>query len=772
MRAIAIIISLLPFFAQAQQLKGYIKNTTGEALEQATLRIVEQNTGTISNANGFFELTLSPNQKNTIVVSYVGYQNDTLQVIPQKNEIYTQNFILKENLLNVIVIESNPIIRPEKIFITEIESQTVRVMPSAFGDFNNLLNTLAGVVTNSELSSTYSVRGGNFDENLVYINQIEVYRPFLVRSGQQEGLSSINPDLVQNAQFSTGGWASEYGDKMASMLNITYKEPTQNKGSFGIGFLTANAHLELTNRTKNKSLLAGFRYKDGRYLFRTLPTKGEYLPRFADLQLLFRFKITPAVQITWLNIYANNDYYFEPTTRETSFGTSTQVLKLTAAFEGFEKLQYEMLQSALNFQINIKKKWQMDWIIAALYTQEKEYQEWEGGYRLCEVIGEENCIDRSSLGTVFQSARNRLQAEIFSIENRNQWQISQYQQLKWGIKVSQETLNDRLLEYSFLDSAGYTYPDASLDAKTQLYSYRWAGYLQHQWQWNQQQHLLQIGFRIGYWTYNQEWIFSPRIQYSFHPQPLNNWTFNLAIGFYQQPPFYRELRNNAGELNPQLLAQKALHCIIGAEHRFKVGQRKFKWTAEAYYKYLNDVVPYDIDNMRIRYFAQNTANAYSYGADLRISGEFVKDAISWLSISFLKTEENIWNNTQNYIRRPTDQRLTVALYLEDYLPKNPTWRVNLQLIFGTGLPFSPPNQPAFRSALNAPFYRRVDIGFAKIIGSTQKTPHLWIGLEVLNLLGIENTISYTWIKDINQQLYAVPNTLSTRFLNLRMLLKF
>jgi len=757
---------------------GKVVDSLSNPISLVNIACLETNTGTTTSENGTFSLNLPAQKKLTVVIQHVGFTTDTLQIQLSPDEVKNLSVYLRHQLkpLDEVIIQQPQDSLNTNLSTFIIDPLAIQRMTTPFGEFNKILATLPGVFSNNELSATYAVRGGNFDENIVYVNNIEVYRPFLIRAGQQEGLSFINPDLVKNIEFSTGGWQAQYGDKLSSMMAIQYKTPQKWGGSVNLGLLTSTAHLEGASKNKKFSFTAGVRYKDARYLLRTLPTQGQYLPRFFDYQAFLTYKFTNRTYLQYLFYWAQNDYFIQPSTRRTDFGTAQQAFSLLVGFDGQEEMRYQMTQQALRLTHWFNPNWESAWIASWMQTAERESVEVEAGYRLAEVLpnssGQGNTLTNfRDLGTNYQHARNRFDAQILTFETRHQLFLKKDQKILFGLKYGVENIQDKLSEYTFTDSTGYVNLGNSYQANNQLNSARFSGYWQYHWE-KDQRHFLDIGARWGYWSVNQQWIISPRLQYAFRPNMAKPLLLKASIGIYQQPPFYRELRNLNGVLNTGLQAQTSLHCIAGAEGNFNLGTRKFKWTAEAYYKHLQNVVPYDLDNVRIRYFALNNAQAFAYGADFRVSGEFVKDAVSWFSLSFLSTQELIEGSDRGFIRRPTDQRLTFAIYFEDYIPRIPSFRVNVQLLFGTGLPFGPPDNLPFRAALSGPLYRRLDIGFSKLIVGKKLFQSLWLGLDVLNVFGIENIISYTWIKDVSGAQYAVPNSLSTRFLNFKVFVKF
>jgi hypothetical protein len=767
--------------AQDCRLVGKIIDESKKPLTGANIYIKGTTTGTTTNESGEYNLKLPCNQWANIVFTYF---EKTLEkrIFIAPNQIINLDIRFNTNELEgVEIISESDSLKRGEVSLVRIDPKRIERMPSAFGDFNKILATFAGVVSNNELSSTYSVRGGNFDENLVYVNDIQIYRPFLVRAGQQEGLSFINPNLVGDIKFSSGGWQPKYGDKLSSVLDVTYKKPTENlAGSVTLGILNNSAHIEGRSNNEKISFVLGFRRKSSQYLLNTLPVKGQYLPQFTDYQGYLTYKATPKTTLGFLFSYARNRYFVQPTTRESNFGTFRKALKLLVAFEGQETLSYDLFQNALKITHKPNSKLTLNFITSIMNTTEREYSEVEGGYKLYEINPNASRNNNQNtiigIGTNYESRRNNLKALILALENRSEYKINNKHQIEFGARFSQESFEDVLNEYSFTDSADYATIQERSKKNNYLNTRRLATYIQHKWQLDSIQ-TITYGLRFGYWDLNKEVLLSPTFQYAIRPRWRGDWVLKASMGVYQQPAFYRELRDFQGNLNQNLKSQKSLHTIIGADYLFESFGRPFRLQTELYYKYLWDVTAYDVDNVRLRYYANNDAKAYAVGFDTRISGEFIKGTESWFSVSLLQTKEDVGFDNKGYIRRPTDQRLTFGFYLEDHLPNDPTWRMNLNLVWGTGLPFGIPKQPNQRDAFQGGAYRRVDIGFSKFINNIrfkEKTllKSLWIGLEVLNLIGVENVISYTWIQDVNRNSYAIPNSLSQRFFNLRLIGKF
>jgi len=745
--------------------------------------------GTYTDSLGRYLLVVTPDTAIVLTISHISYQTITrkISLAPFDNLLLNIRLVPKSTLLEEVEVQDRRATDDFVPSLTTISPESARLLPSPFGEFNKVLATLPGVVSNNELSSTYSVRGGNFDENLVYVNDIPIYRPFLVRAGEQEGLSFINPHLVENIEFSSGGWAPEYGDKLSSSLNITYRKPKEWGGSASISLLGGGLHLEGASKNQRLTFLAGVRHKSSQYLLNTLETKGEYFPKFTDVQSYITYNLDPKSNRTELSLlfgYANNSYLVEPETRETRFGTFSQVFRFIVGFDGQELLKYQTYQGALRLNHKFSDRFQTSFIASAFYTQEREYFEVEGAYRLCDVDNNpgsgsfNECAVTRGLGSNYRSGRNLLDAKIFNLQNRSLFQLNKKNQIEFGFGYDRELIEDKLNEYEFTDSADFVIINTPpINSTIDLDTYRLTGYLQHN-SWIGSNHKLTYGVRFNYWSYNQETLISPRLQYGYLTPWKRPVTFTAAVGWYQQPPFYRELRNFSGEINQNIKAQSSIHAIIGADYNFKLWQRNFKFVSELYYKHLDNVIPYDVDNVRIRYYGDNIATAYAAGLDLRVSGAFIRGTESWFSLGILKTEEDLSIDEQGYIRRPSDQRVTLGIYFSDHMPNDPSVRVYLNLIYGSGLPFGPPNNLEYRNQFNGRAYNRLDIGFSKLIPMSKGTEtnrglkSIWLSAEILNLLGARNTISYTWIKDLHNRQFAVPNNLSQRFFNIKVWVEF
>jgi len=696
------------------------------------------------------------------------------------------------------------------------------------------------VSSNNELSSQYSVRGGNFDENLVYVDDVQIYRPFLVRSGQQEGLSFINSDMVSSILFSAGGFDAKYGDKLSSVLDIKYRVPREFAGTVSASLLGASLHLEGVTEGYRLSYQIGIRRKSTRYLLNSLNTEGDYRPSFTDFQAHLTYDLTPKTELSFIGNYARNNYLFVPQNRETQFGTVNEALKLTIYFDGNELDAYETFQGAFTTTVNPNDDLKLKFIAAGFRSLESETFDIQGQYFLDELekdIGKaefgEAKLNRG-VGTYLTHARNYLDATVLSFAQKGFFTLER-SFLQWGAKVQHEEIRDELSEWNMIDSAGFSIPKTTdsigyvspnlqptqsleildvLKTKIGINSNRVMGFVQNNWNWSSEDsvdYTFNAGVRFNYWDFNDQFLVSPRASFSWDPNWKKDVIFRAAVGVYHQPPFYRELRDLNGVINPDLKAQQSIHFVLGSDYLFKAWKRQFKLVTEIYYKDLKNLVPYEIDNVRIRYYANNNAKGYATGLDLKVNGEFVKGVDSWISMSVMQTREDIiddfYYKYQNqsgetiiigytadqvvtdstrfepgFIPRPTDQRVTFNMFFQDYLPKNPDFKMHLNMVYGTGIPFGPPSFERYKDTLRIPDYRRVDIGFsAQLIRPDselkQKNPlrHLksmWISLEVFNLLGINNTISYLWIKDVTNRQYAVPNFLTFRLINVKLVTKF
>ncbi|AYA36373.1 TonB-dependent receptor [Hymenobacter oligotrophus] len=815
-------VSVTAGFAQQQpaariELRGTVTEANGQPLEQVAIAVEGQAAGANTNASGEFRLTATRPANGrplVLVLRRLGYT--TLRRTIQPQELTDGRAALRLTLQSSARTIDNVTVRGqrgedtrEQISLTQLDPRAIKEVPSAFGDFNKVLTTLPGVVANNELTSTYSVRGGNYDENLVYVNGIEIYRPFLVTAAQQEGLSFVNPDLVERVDFTSGGWQPRFGDKLSSVLNIEYKQPQRNAASVTGSLVGGAAHVESVSKSGRVSYLAGARYKNAQYVLRSLRSaQGAYDPTFLDGQVYVRAGLGPQgdMQRTSLGLLASaarNNFRFAPQSGQVTFSTGTnEFQRLFIGYAGYERMQYDTYQGGLNLTHHFTPKLSGELIAGGLLTREWEFRDVEAAYRLADIDRDPSsrtfnqAVRQRDIGSRFDHSRNRLNAWIASLEARATYQPTERHTLRFGLKGGRENIDDRLDEYTFVDSADFVPVQRFTRLRTDLNleSARVQGYGQHTWRLDSLR-TLTYGVRLHYWSVNNQLAVSPRVQYSAISRRNPRLSYKAAAGLYYQPPFYRELRNQVGVLNRDLKAQRSVHFIAGSEYRLKAAGRPFQLTTEAYFKYLTDVVPYDVDNVRLRYFGQNLATAYAAGFDARFSGEFVRGAESWFSLGVLTTRENlrgdvitqydslgnvIGQKEKGYIRRPSDQRLNLGIFFQDHLPDNPSVRGYVNVVFGTGLPFSPPGLPELRGTSKLTrSYKRVDLGFSKVLSLRTdqqrrfyEPESIWMGLEVLNVLAANNVAGYSYIQDLNGTTYGVPNYLSQRVINLRVIARF
>jgi hypothetical protein len=801
---------------------GIVRDSLNRPIADVNITAIGTNQLTISNEKGYFQLNVPAGIELELVFSYIGRPPKRIKVAPiisgTRVELNPQ-MDYGVSLNQVVITEERD---RDKVSMQTIDPKSVNTLPNASGSFETILKTLPGVVSNNEMSAQYNVRGGNYDENLIYVNDIEIYRPFLPRSGQQEGLSFIHTDLVENVKFSAGGFEARYGDKLSSVLDIQYKKPKSFKASANASLMGIISHAEGISKNKRFTYLLGARYWTNRYLVGTLDTRGNYQPSFTDVQTLLTYHIKDNLSVSVLGSYAQNKYLVVPESRETVFGTVRQALALRIFFNGADLMEYRTATGALSLNYQPTSQTLLKLYASAFSSTEREFFTLEGAYRLEEVetdFGSDNFgKSRASKGVGYflNNARNELQATVLNAGHRGTYNIGNHT-LQWGAQVQGERISDDLSEWQYLDSLGFAKPtlvnnqivvNDYQNAQNSINSFRLSGYAQNSQVLNKVSNMrITYGLRSNWWSYNNENVISPRAQFSFEPNRRHNRAIlfgdekgNLkkdivlkaSVGVYYQPPFYREFRNFGGQLNPSIKAQRSIHYIVGGDMNFKAGNRPFKFFAEAYYKKMDNLIPYEIDNVRLRYYANNSANGYATGLDMRINGEFVKGTESWLSVSILDTKEKIKDAIVNdvngnriepgYVRRPTDQRVTVSLMFQDYLPKFPSYRMQLNLVYGSGLPFGPPNRDRYGDTLTMPSYRRVDIGFLKVLvdENDDKPKKGWkrhfqsalVGIEVFNMLDVQNTISYLWIQDVEARTWAVPNYLTTRRINVRVIAKF
>jgi hypothetical protein len=776
---------------------GKISDPDGNPVFNANIAISDHAGGTTTNKDGSYELRIPANKKVLISISFIGYEISPFEITVKSGERTEVNKILKASSTQLESVEvKDQQIR--KSTFNRLDPKSATFIPSMNSGIEDLIKTMPGVASRNELSSQYSVRGGNYDENLVFVNDIEVYRPFLIRSGLQEGQSFLNPDLVSAISFSAGGFDAKYGDKMSSVLDIRYKRPASFAGSFDMSFLGANAHVEGAF-AKKFSYLLGVRYKTYTYIFKGLDTEGDYKPRFFDIQGALNYEISKKWDLSFLGMYSKNSYTLVPETRETSFGTLNEAYKITMYFDGQEVDGYNNWLGALTLSYKPNKNLRLKLISSFYQTHERETYDvsseyWLGKLETYQGDGDGEVTEALGVGAYVDHARNYLDGYVFSLDHRGTFEKG-ISFLQWGIKYQNDYFRNITNEWELKDSAGYSLPHPLdsigysnpphddfyisdvIRSDNNLTENRFSVFGQNTWTFKNPGNDISLtaGLRAIYCDYNGQFLLNPRANVSFKPHWKKEVVFRLAAGYYSQPPTFRELTDIEGNLVPDLKAQTSIQVVGGSDLYFRAWRRPFKFVAEIYYKYLQNLIPYSIDNMKIRYYGNNDAYGYATGIDLRINGEFVKGVESWASLSIMKTMENI---DGDWIPRPTDQRINLSIFFQDYIPHYPTWRMNLTLFYGTGIPFGPPNAPRKDQTLRMPPYRRVDIGLSKQIISeetrfSQKNPirvinSMWISLEIFNLFQISNTVSYIWVSDIENRQYAVPNYLTPRTFNLKL----
>lgn len=774
--------------AQSFVLQGRVTDDKNNPIELATVACAAQGKVTMTSLKGEFQLNLQSADSVVVRFSMIGYKTksrvlrrpkgkQTLQVI-----LYGDDVTLAEAQVSGERIQSGQ--------TQELKTKDMKMAPTATGNaVEGLVQSQAGVSTHSELSSQYNVRGGSFNENSVYINNIEVFRPFLVRSGQQEGLSIINPDMVERIGFSTGGFEARYGDKMSSALDITYKRPEKTEATLSASLLGASAYLALGN--KKLSWLNGIRYKTTKYLLGSLEEKGEYDPQFLDYQTYFNYRPNKRWEIDFIGNISDNHYNFTPENRNTSFGTMENVMNFTVYFDGQEKDLFRTFFGSAGVKYNFSDRTSIKLLASAYHTKEQERYDIQGQYWLNQTETSENL----GVGTYFEHARNYLEATVMSAKLMLNHK-TRHHDIEGALTLKRERVTENSVEYEMRDSAGYSVPHTgqdlymiySLRANNKLNATRTEAYLQDTWRFTTGSdslptlYTLNYGIRMSHWNFNGETIVSPRASIGITPAFNQNMTFRFATGLYYQAPFYKELRDTTtvnhvtvAELNRNIKSQRSIHFIAGFDYRFRMMNRPFRFSAEAYYKLLHNLVPYSVNNVKIVYYGDNVCSGHAAGLDLKLYGEFVPGTDSWITLSLMDTGMKLNGRTMPL---PTDQRWGVNLFFTDYFPGTTRWKMNLKLAFADGLPFSAPHRELERNSFRAPAYKRADIGMSyRVINnedhhSRMALKNLWLGVDCLNLFDINNVNSYYWVTDISNQQYAVPNYLTGRQINARVLLEF
>jgi hypothetical protein len=812
-----LLISILyssALWAQKATVRGVILDVFDEPIP--SVNITFGNTGAISDLDGYYLIEITANEDVQLTYSHIGHKNVQATLNLSNNEDYELNPVMKTDIEQIatVVISGRENKRVEGI--TTLSPEAIRRMPSAISGVTSLLTSLPGINSNNELSTQYAVRGGNYDENLVYVNEIEVYRPFLIRSGQQEGLSFVNDDLTSSVDFSAGGFQAKFGDKLSSVLDITYRKPTEVQASLDASLLGVSVSAgDISNDGKFTGIV-GLRYRDNSLFVNAKETQTNFKPTFLDAQTYLSYKFNNKLEIGFLGNVAINKYSYKPLTRQTNFGTLADPVALLVFYEGQEEDKYDTYFGALKATYVASQNYTAKFIGSIYQTQEQEYFDILAQYRLGEVdtsIGSENLGDvtfSEGIGSQLTHARNNLDALIVNLEHKGNATIGE-NEIEYGVKFTHEDIRDRVQEYEIIDSAGFSIrpplvdfanlqpyepftsdivPYTNIRAQNDVQINRLSGY----GQWSKRTTIgssdlwLNAGVRAHNWTVSgqdiqstTQTVFSPRGQVSLKPNWDRDMLFRLSGGVYHQPPFYRELRDSTGTVRPGVKAQKSIHIVLGNDYSFNLWDRPFTLNSEVYYKKLTDVNPYTLDNVRIRYRASNNAVAYSYGLDLRLAGEFVPGTESWISLGYLKTEENI--DDKGYIFRPTDQRLKIGMLFQDYVKVVPNLKGYLNLQYNTGLPGgSPSYADPYNFQERLPDYKRVDLGVSYVLidairpkeeGVFKYFKELTLGAEIFNIFDVQNSISNTFVRDVYTKVqYSIPNYLSPRVFNVRLTAKF
>lgn len=803
-------------FSQTAIIRGVILDETNTPIEGVNIK-ASTGEGAATNTNGFYEFRIPSGIEVTLEFTHIGHSRIVQKFQLKNGQELEFNPVMKVDVEQIpeVVISTNT--RQNDDGVVNIDPKTLRTIKGAQPGIENILKTLPGVNISNELSTQYSVRGGNFDENLVYVNEIEVYRPFLIRSGNQEGLSFVNTDLVSNVDFSAGGFQAKYGDKLSSVLDITYRNPVAFGMRADLSLLGGSVAAEAVSKDGKFSGIAGVRYRDNSLILNSLETEGNVEPVFADAQTYLTYRFSDKFHLNFLGNISLNQYNFQPENRQTNFGTLQEPVALLVFYDGNEEDEYQTYFGALKANYFVNDNLTLKFIGSAYHTLEQEYFDIFAQYRLGEVntnIGDENLGEvefSEGIGSQLTHARNDLDAFIVNAEHRGDYKIDEESTVEWSVKYTHEDIRDRLVEYEIIDSAGFSIrpPNFSIPnlqpyqpyegpltafedirALNRIQIDRMQAFAQYskRTEWGNNEVFYNAGVRLHNWTVggenlesNTQTVVSPRAQFAIKPDWDKDMLFRVAGGLYYQPPFYRELRDSSGVVQPNVKAQKSFHVVLGNEYSFKIWDRPFKLVTEAYYKGLSNVNTYTLENVRVRYSADNNAKAYAYGLDMRLNGEFVPGTESWFSFGYLKTEENIDN--RGYIARPTDQRLKFGALFQDYVPNMPDLKMYLNLVYNTGVPGgSPSYADPYDFQVRLRDYRRADLGISLQLVNPAKTYNtkwkkkfreLSLGFEIYNMFNNQNSITNTWVRDVyTKRQFAIPNYLTPRVFNLRLSARF
>ncbi len=783
---IAALLAGVTAAAQSFTLTGRVVDEANSPIELATVSCLEQGKVTATNLKGEFTLTLASRDSVVVKFSMIGYNARKRVFRNPKGKLHVEMSLPSMAALGEVVVTER---RRQTTGTQKLDIKDAKGSPSASGNaVEDLIQQQAGVSSHNELSSQYNVRGGSFDENSVYINNVEMYRPLLIRSGQQEGLSVINPDMVESVAFSTGGFEAKYGDKMSSALDITYRKPQKAEGNLQASLLGASAYVGVGG--KKFSMSHGLRYKTTRNLLGTLDTKGEYDPRFIDYQTYISYSPNPRWTMDFIGNVSESRYNFTPTDRETSFGTMENVKSFKVYFDGKEQDLFRTLSGTFAISRLFGANTKLSLLASAFYTKEQETYDILGQYWLDDTQKDVNL----GVGTYMEHARNYLTARVQSFKLMLNHRTKRHD-IEGGLTYKTEHISESSREYEMRDSSGYSLPHSadrldliySLRSDNTLDSHRLEGYVQDTYRFSSgveggNHFTLNYGVRFSHWSFNKETTVSPRLSLAVIPAFNQDMTFRLATGLYYQAPFYKELRDTVAKngttvamLNSKIKSQRSIHFVAAFDYRFKIKERPYRFTAETYYKALHNLVPYNVNNVKITYYGGNLCDGYAAGLDLKLYGEFVPGTDSWVTFSLMSTQQKM--NGQ-WIPMPTDQRYAVNLHFTDYFPGTERWKMTLRLAFADGLPFGPPHKGIETQNFRAPAYKRADIGLAyKAYDNDNRKrksfcKNIWIGVDCLNLFGISNVNSYYWVTDVTNQQYAVPNYLTGRQINGKVAIEF
>lgn len=774
-----VLVSAFSAMAQSFTLSGTVVDAEGNPVELASVACLSQAKVTMTDLKGKFSIVLQSADSVVVRFSMVGYKSRQ-RVLRNPRGRQTLRIVLSpmESLDEVVVTER----RRQLTQSEQLDIKDTRNSPSTTGNaVEELIQQQAGVSSHNEMSSQYNVRGGSFDENAVYINNVEVYRPFLVRSGQQEGLSVINPDMVGSIAFSTGGFSAKYGDKMSSALDITYRQPTRTEATASVSLLGASVYIG--TQGKKFSMSHGLRYKTNKYLVGTLDTDGEYKPDFLDYQTFICFRPNQHWSVDFIGNISENHYTFLPTNRETSFGTLTDVKSFKVYFDGQEKDIFRTFFGALDITRRFGNRTALSLVASAFYTKEQETYDIQGQYWLDDVSNNENI----GVGTYMEHARNYLTGHVENLKLMLKHKTNKHD-VEAAVSIKFEKVKENSTEYEMRDSSGYSIPHSadrldliySLRSQNEIDSHRLEGYLADTYKFatgseRQSFFTLNYGLRFNHWSFNGETTLSPRASLAIVPAFNQDVTFRFATGVYYQAPFYKELRDTSTvngrtivTLNENIKSQQSIHFVAAFDYRFKMLSRPFKLTTEAYYKRFHNLIPYNVNNVKVTYYGENLCNGYATGIDFKLYGEFVPGTDSWLTFSLMKTRQTLDGVS---LPLPTDQRYSINLHFTDYFPGTERWKMTLRLAYADGLPFGPPHSGIERMIFRAPAYKRADIGLSYLLAKPKEQrswfKNMWLAADCLNLFGINNVNSYYWVTDVTNNQYAVPNFLTGRRFNVR-----